>query len=220
VSKAIIVHLRGYSPESATRCTTYADGKCLGELMPHGALVTWDTAIAPVSGEHAMIRLPRLPGDTDDILTTKQLEHFAGRWFMGFVDGWLELDRGQSEVLGKVVRIIRYPLSRVLVAEDEVIPPGSGYRQHLARTLREVDALTRKYGLDRTTAYPMKTAETDTDRWAAYYADNRWGIPKTCGAVGGLSAHLVEPFVTMILMLLSPLVRRLALMERDTPAAG
>lgn len=158
------VNLRGYDPESATRCVTDSEGKCLADLMPQGAIVTWDTAVAPISGELAMIRLP------GDILTTKRLEHFAGRWFMGFVDGWLELDRAQCEVLGSVVRIIRYPLSRVLVAEDEVIPPGCGYRQHLARTLREVDALTRKYGLDRTTVFPMPAV--------AKVPEPRLGIPE------------------------------------------
>jgi hypothetical protein len=176
-----IVNLRGWNPESATRCTTYADGKCLGDLMPHGALTTWDTRVAPLSGEHAMIRLP------GDVLTTKRLEHFAGRWFMGFVDGWLELDRAQCEVLGKVVRIIRYPLSRVLVAEDEVIPPGSGYRQHLAHTLREVDALMRKYGLDRTTAFPMPAV--------AKVPEPRLGIPELWRGFLGIWVYIAWPYL-------------------------
>jgi hypothetical protein len=179
--------------------------------MPHGALVTWDTAVAPVSGEHAMIRLPRLPGDTDDILTTKQLEHLAGRWFMTSVDGWHELEREQCEVLGKIVRIVRYPLSRVLVAEPEEIPPG--YREHQAVMMAQIGPLMAAHGLDRTTAFPMKKTETDTDRWAAYYAANRWKIPETCGAVGRLSAYFARPFVTLVLSLLAPLLCRLALME-------
>ena len=174
------VNLRGYDPESATRCTTYADGRCLGDSMPHGALVTWDTAVAPVSGECAMIRLP------GDILTTKRLEHFAGRWFMGFVDGWLELDRAQCEVLGKVVRIIPSPLSRVLVAEDEAAPPG--YRQHLAQTLREVDALTRKYGLDRTTAFPMPAVVPMTPA-------RRLGIPELWRGFLGIWVYLAWPYL-------------------------
>jgi hypothetical protein len=192
-----ILNLRGWNPESATRCVTDTEGKCLGDLAPQGSIVTWDTAVAPISGEHAMIRLP------GDILTTKKLEHFAGRWFMHSVDGWHELHAAQCRVLGKIVRIVRYPLSRVLVAPDEVIPPG--YREDQARTMAQIGPLMVAHGLDRTTAYPVKSQAEGL--WMA--SANRWEYPQACGIVGKLSAALARPYVELLMLLLSPLLRRL-----------
>ena len=158
-------NFRGFDPTSQTMLVMIASGSCLGEFVPAGAATSFDTEVAPRSGELAviMISLPGRPGfrpaslgNGDFIVNVKQLELIDGKWFTLSFDGIHEL-APNFEVIGKVVQIVLFAHCSSIdpraphVIEGETI----AYRDHQAHMRSQVLPRLAARGFNRKAVYPL-----------------------------------------------------------------